>query len=45
MLTGDTTPCMKFLLTVEMCPCIVSDLHLVAANVNFICSVKISYIL
>lgn len=45
MLTGDMMPSKKFLLAVETCPCIVSDLHLVAANANFICSVKIYFIL
>lgn len=44
LLTGDMMPSMKFFLTVEMCPCIVSDLHLMAVYANFICSVKIYFI-
>lgn len=36
MLTGDMMPSMMFLLTVEMFPCVVSDLHLMAVNANFV---------
>lgn len=35
MLTGAMMPSMTFLLTLEMFPCTVSDLHLMAVNADF----------